>query len=81
MGISYNDFHAKDPDTQCKLGKLNTPKIFFLQGSKAPMNSLTVKRLVHIHMDMEYADHTQMTMECKRLGSKMNKSRISEFQG
>ena len=25
-------------------------------------------------MDIEHADHTQMTIECKRLGSKMNKS-------
>ena len=79
--MNHKDFHAKDPDTQRKLGKLNTPKIFFLQGSKAPTNNLTVKRLAHIHMDMEHVDHTQMTMECKRLGSKMNKSRISEFQG
>ena len=27
-----------------------------------------------MNMDMEHADHTQMVMECKRLGSKMNKS-------
>ena len=35
MGMNYKDFHAEDPDTQHKLGKLNTPKIFFLQGSQA----------------------------------------------
>ena len=27
-----------------------------------------------MHTDMEHADHTLMTMECKRLGSKINKS-------
>ena len=30
MGMNYKDFHAEDLDTQRKLGKLNTPKIFFL---------------------------------------------------
>ena len=27
-----------------------------------------------MHMDMEHANHKQMVMECKRLGSKMSKS-------
>ena len=30
MGMNYKDFHAEDLDTQRKLGKQNTPKIFFL---------------------------------------------------
>ena len=62
------------PHTQRKLGILNTQKIFLLQDSKAPTNNLMIKRLACMHMDMEHADHTQMTMECKRLGSKINKS-------
>ena len=74
MGINYKDCNAEDPNTQHKLGKLNIPKIFFLRGKEAPTPNVTVKRLAHIHMDMENADHTQMVMECKRLGSKMSKS-------
>ena len=74
MGMNYKDFHAEDLDTQRKLGKLNTQKILFHQDSKAPTNNLMVKRLACMYMDMELADHTQMTIECKRLGSKINKS-------
>ena len=73
MGMNYKDFPSEDSDTQRKLGKLNTPKIFFLQSNKAPTNKLTVKRQARLHIDMEHADHTQMAMEYKRLGSKMNK--------
>ena len=29
MGMTYKDGHVEDPDTQRKLGKFNTPKIFF----------------------------------------------------
>ena len=54
--------------------KLNTLKISFLKDKEAPKLNVTVKRLVHIHMDMEHADHTQMVMECNKLGCKMGKS-------
>ena len=65
MGMNYKDCHAEDPDKQCKLGKLKTPKIFFLRGKEAPTINVMVKRLVCIYIDMEHADHTQMVMECK----------------
>ena len=74
MGMNYKDGHAEDPDTHRKLGKLNTPKIFFFKDNKAPKPNVTVKRLANIHKDMEYADHVKMTMECNRLGCKPVKS-------
>ena len=60
--------------TQHKLGELNTPKIFFFKDNKAPKPNVTVKRLAHIHKDMEHADHAKMAMECTRLGCKPGKS-------
>ena len=74
MGMNYKDGHAEDPDTQRKLGNLNTPKIFFFKNNKAHNPNVTVKRLAHIHKDMDHADHAQMATECTRLGCKTNKS-------
>ena len=58
--MNYKDGHAENPVMQHKLGSLNTPKIFFFKDNKAPNPNITVKRLAHIHKDMDHADHAQM---------------------
>ena len=81
MGMNYKDGHAEDPDTQHKLGNLNTPRIFFFKDNKAPYPNVTVKRLARIYKDMDHADHAQMATKCTRLGCKKISPWSSEYQG
>ena len=59
---------------QRQVNNLNAPKIFFFQDSKAPISSITLKHLNHIHRDMDHPDYTQMATECVRLGHKVSKA-------
>ena len=58
VGMNFRDGHAEDPDMQKKLSNLNTPKVFFFRDSKAPISSITLNNLSHIHRDMDHADYT-----------------------